>query len=447
MKKLLTFFHGSARRRGVSVIIALLIVAGFMIQMAAITDLMRSSLTLHKNAINGEQAYWNARSGLEMGLFQSTHPDEPSPSLAGQGADFVMKNFSANVAVNPYTFTDGKQYSVFPFPGTGDVMGGCDVDKVPGKNATKKDENFIRDIFLAMIGREPTDVEIVQLKNPGTANATSPEVQKVSPLLSNLDVLDDPCLWNTLSSGQTVSIPFFVKKDTCSSTTTPGICNPQDIGLDEVILRVRTPCKSGVICKNDDRFVLFANVETPDLFSVAKKRAVFWDIVGDCDANNDGQIDNCYLSDNQTHMKTSFGSQVSGSVVNQQIGGAGSYSPQVAPHLQFSTNNPFLNGSSSNQKILTVLKTFSQPSLRLSIGSILHAYGVDGQMDSAELSSLQYQVLYRVNEGLAKDKYKISAFVSDPVVLATGAIGGFTTRLQTQLSKPAGSFQYVFAGN
>jgi len=80
---------------------------------------------------------------------------------------------------------------------------------------------------------------------------------------------ENPCNWNKINYGESVSIPLYVTVDknyldakglTCDqdpSNSTSYICNPKDLGLTSLIIRVRTPCEKGEeMCIQGERYDL-----------------------------------------------------------------------------------------------------------------------------------------------------------------------------------------------
>lgn len=143
----------------------------------------------------------------------------------------VKSTFTVQGTV-PINQTIGGYYTI-PSPGTGDAGAGCDPLKM------KIDKNNF------YYSKTTAPNYVFADSSPGTAY-TGP-----------FNTIDHPCNWNKLGEGESVSIPLYVvyTSDPSSqditgcyhpSGSTTWICNPQQLGLTELILKVRTPCKAGV---------------------------------------------------------------------------------------------------------------------------------------------------------------------------------------------------------
>jgi len=155
----------------------------------------------------------------------------------------VKSTFTVQGTV-PINQTIGEYYTI-PSPGTGDAGAGCDPLKMKIDKST----------FYYSKTTAPNYV--FADSSPGTAYA------------GPFSTIDHPCNWNKLGEGESVSIPLYVvyTADPYSqgitgcyhpSGSTTWICNPQQLGLTELILKVRTPCKAagGEMCTTLNRMKL-----------------------------------------------------------------------------------------------------------------------------------------------------------------------------------------------
>jgi hypothetical protein len=111
---------------------------------------------------------------------------------------------------------------------------------------------------------------------PGTGTAAP---QDNCSVLASHEAVNHPCNWNKISYGQSVTIPLMVSDGTSSY-------NPDDLGLDHWILRVRTPCENGEYeadcdddgSEGDDRYVFDGSSNT---VSSTNSSVILWQLNGE----------------------------------------------------------------------------------------------------------------------------------------------------------------------
>lgn len=291
-------------RPGVTVVIAMFMVLIFMIQMSSIMEMTTNSVELHKGYLTTRQAYYNARSGLELALLSQSDPDafdevfkgqkikltsdgkkyhlvfsdgsgistgtavatdSPVPSgviweIQNQAVDIPAK-YTGSGAV-PAGTNNNDAWQIFPFPGTGDLgAGDCDND----------------------------DPDLLEQITPFMGTQTKEEI------INNLNqadfkFLDHPCFWNTLEQDQAAVIPLYTNgKDCPIDFQNEKICNPKDYlpvtpenpkdDPGQIIVKIRTPCKDGKkICAPADRYKL----NDYSLTSLDTQKVVLWGISATC---------------------------------------------------------------------------------------------------------------------------------------------------------------------
>lgn len=146
---------------------------------------------------------------------------------------------------------------------------------------------------------EATDTYIIP--PPGQGNAGSDcNVQDnyYNPAHPLDDNLNKPCNWNKLHFGETVQIPLYQED---GST----ILNPDELGMSEFVLKVRTPCIGGIVHDPPASQYLATTDENDwcplgryDLYNppgdVPTDIIAHWQIVGDCDYSGPGDANTDY---------------------------------------------------------------------------------------------------------------------------------------------------------
>jgi hypothetical protein len=209
-------------RSGVSLLISLVLISIVMVFALGISNLVTSSLRQTANVNRSNQAFFAAEGALESGL------------LANQNM--------------------GAGYTV----GSQPVSLNCPTDQVcPTANVTVQGK--VQDTRKYGTSMYPWG-GMYGLPAPGTGNVGS----DCSPLTAYYDkafdwggtsyaAFEHPCNWNRLKVGESVSIPLYTTTTdssagaNCTYDTVLHyfVCNPKNIGLTKMVLRVRTPCVDG----------------------------------------------------------------------------------------------------------------------------------------------------------------------------------------------------------
>lgn len=237
-------FQRYGSRRGASLLIALGITTIITLMAIGIATVVVSSLRDSSNLARSNEAYYAAEGALEAGLMDNATKGAGYSTNGAQPAYFgafqQCGNDQACLAKTPKYETKGqipedKKYSGgnygIPTPGTGTVGNNCNPLKAQISGTqyfNEKDGKYY----------------------PSQNNDPNNQYTLVDPE-------ENPCNWNKIKYGESVSIPLYVTADqqylteqgvSCAqdpSNLNSYICNPKDLGLTSLIIRVRTPCESG----------------------------------------------------------------------------------------------------------------------------------------------------------------------------------------------------------
>lgn len=313
--------HTISPRSGITVVIAMFMVLIFMIQMSSILEMTTNSVELHKGYLTTRQAYYNARSGLELGLLSQTDPEAFEEVFQGQGitwtdgkyqlvfSDGSGKSTNKTVSTNSpvpsgvtweiqnqasdietkYSITGVDKsingWQIFPFPGTGTLgAGNCEIEQWKAF----KDKSTI--------GND--DPDLLQHLAPFMGTQESKAITNTLNQ-ANFKFLDHPCLWNTLDQGQAAVIPLYTNGKDCKDFEGNKICNPAEYGanntsgldISDLIVKIRTPCADGKkICAPATRYKL----NDSGLSSYDTQKVVLWGISATCQINN--KTSTCYFT-------------------------------------------------------------------------------------------------------------------------------------------------------
>ncbi len=231
-------------RSGISLLIGLVLVSVISMFALIVTNVVVSNIKQAGRVVDSKKAYYGAEGALEVGLLENAehgagysnesdnvygcsqqgHGDEScieaNVNIEGQVKDVVKYS-------GTYTNYDG--YYGIPAPGTGDV----------GKECNPAEAVYDRQFWV----KRGEDFMYV-FSDPNNQNVYS------GPFPPE----DHPCNWNKIGVGETVSIPLYVMMPRYSvplgvnceddeDDSDMVVCNPADMGIEEFILRVRTPCK------------------------------------------------------------------------------------------------------------------------------------------------------------------------------------------------------------
>lgn len=234
-------------RPGVSLLISLILVSILVIFGIGVSNLVISSIRESANVNQANKAYYAAEGGMELGLLENKGKD------AG---------YDATLADVDYNGTGGK-------PGEPGVL--LSKVKIQGKVPAS-----------SQIGGEYV------MPRPGTGTAgTGCDV--LNPPVDVSDAtkgIDHACNWNKIKVGETVGIPLY------TTNLDGSINNPADIDLQNLKVKVRTPCMDGASggpnsCTGSGRYRLddYNGVDTTLKCTSSKPdfcgdTVVSWSIVG-----------------------------------------------------------------------------------------------------------------------------------------------------------------------
>lgn len=474
-------------RPGVSALIAMIMVLAFMFTMSSVMIAMTRSLKIAQGGAAADQAYLNAVTGLELGLYQQNKPstfvalvkgitgsssyevgqpitvsDNKDPNSQKQNIiSFKVTDTLSNggkVCGDDSTDattckTNSKMYYSYPFPGSG-TMGGnnCNAATQP----IVRDEQWYRDMYFFITGKQYagtaqlSEMQTNNGSNPNNPNSTSTKTPKdqwdefttVAYINSSkFTTLDHPCLWNKLEPGVSAEIPLY----------NGFIPSPKDIT--EFWLRVKMPCNSGTVCRDSDERMIVAVPKSEEA-----NRAILWDIVADCSKSPIDQVA-CFIKET---IGKNAPDPIQQSVIQKQflnngneISGAYNSSPFKNIVLSFAIKEngttPLYGQTSapvkpdlytpilSFIKQLGVWKDMINPTMHLSIASSLP---LSGSINKGEIPYIQYQILYKTSLEGAADK----AIITNPTVTSTGQNGGYTINLESSLTKQTGTYGYALIG-
>ncbi len=467
----------------------MIMVLAFMFTMSSVMIAMTRSLKIAQGGAAADQAYLNAVTGLELGLYQQNKPSTfvalvngitgsssyqvGQPITVGNNQDPNSQKQNVISFKVTDTLSNGgkvcgddnstesacnankKMYYVYPFPGSG-TMGGNDCNAAT--QPVVKDEQWYRDMYFFITGKQYAGNDQLSQKktdngaSPTNPNSTSTKTPKdqwdefttVAYInSSNFTTLDHPCLWNKLEPGVSAEIPLY----------NGFITSPKDIT--EFWLRVRMPCNSGTVCRDDNNERMIVDVSKSEEIN----RAILWDIVADCSKSSIEQVA-CFIKEVSTEaLKTEdlkldklqqsiiqkiflnngnpdFNSNPFKNIVLSFTNGTKSVYGQTSAPVKPDLYTPIL----SFIKQLGVWQDMINPTMHLSIASSLP---LKENINKGEIPYIQYQILYKtLPSGGAPDK----AIITNPTVTSTGQNGGYTINLESSLTKQTGTYGYALIG-
>ncbi|MCA9374623.1 hypothetical protein KC725_05690 [Candidatus Peregrinibacteria bacterium] len=232
-------------REGVSLIIAIGLVTVITLFSLIVSNVVVTSIRQSANVNQANKAFFNTEGALEQGLLANSK-EGAGYSSGETAADNLDATFEiqGQVPVNTQYDTPSSYDGMYgaPTPGSGNVAEDCDPDKPWISTPFNYDNGgYIED---------PT---------------------------TGYDAADHPCNWNKITVGEVVNIPLYVTGQ-CSANP-DSICDPADLGLDTIIVRLRTPCANGdEFCAPIDRFDLDTANGNPEV--AGDDTIVDWQITG-----------------------------------------------------------------------------------------------------------------------------------------------------------------------
>ncbi len=213
-------------RRGSSLLISLGLVTVIVLISIGVTSVVVASIRDSSNVNSANQAFYAAEGALEQGLL--VNAQSGAGFSTSQSQPFNLGSNSATYSIQGQVplitkYTNINEYGI-PTPGTGTAGTNCDS---------------LNPYVSGTFYYSPT-------ATPHYATSALDATYTVSAPAEN-----HPCNWNKISVGETVTIPLYV------TDASGNILNPSDLGLSQMEIRVRTPCKTGdESCQDIDRYNL-----------------------------------------------------------------------------------------------------------------------------------------------------------------------------------------------
>lgn len=116
------------------------------------------------------------------------------------------------------------------------------------------------------------------------------------------DFVDDPCNWNKLMAGETVTIPLFDTVDSDDTGTLGDLLNPTELGLTGWDLKIRTPCNDETMDSDCTRYMLNEDGEVTG----EGDTVILWQLIGEDSAGNEVSLipEDGKYTDRRTHVET-----------------------------------------------------------------------------------------------------------------------------------------------
>lgn len=243
---------------GTSLLIGLGLTTIIVLVSIGVTTVVISSIRESANVTGANKAYYAAEGALEKGLL--VNQDKGAGYSGGDKLKDFPATYTISGQVNPDNAYSIGKYGI-PTPGTGTAGNNCDALNPD----IKLDFNY------------------------------DPVTGKYSYVSGTDPAIDNPCNWNKIKVGESVSIPLYVTKIVGG---TEGISNPKNLGLTSLKIRVRTACKNGKeFCAPSDRYKLYFDTSTPSTIAKTNDTVMSWQI----SAENIGGNKTYTFSPNQQH--------------------------------------------------------------------------------------------------------------------------------------------------
>jgi hypothetical protein len=253
-------------RSGVSLIISIVLVSIVLLFAMAVSNLVVNSLRSSANVNRANEAFYAAEGALESGLMANQQ----------QGAGYTTGD-------NPVLYDNcqtGQQCPTVPTARV-KIQGQVPVSKMidnqfiiptPGTGTSGQDCNPLKAVLT------PFSYSYNPMNDPHYTGAVTVE---------DVPALDHPCNWNKIKVGETIAIPLYVTTTSADANctayppdqTVTYVCNPTNLGLSALKIKIRTPCSNGAdMCESMYRFDLNT---TPDQTQFkGDDPIVSWQIVG-----------------------------------------------------------------------------------------------------------------------------------------------------------------------
>jgi hypothetical protein len=269
------------------------------------------------------------------------------------------------------------------------------------------------------------------------------------------DPINHPCNWNKIKVGQTLGVPLYMTSatevGTCTEDTSGEggiyICNPIDLGLTTLRIKVRTPCENGdEMCPASARFDL-DNTKGDEKFNYDDP-IVAWQIVG---TSGDGKesytlVPNVEADwDEEAYPDASWLPITSSSTIHESkitsVGNGGAPTFLVLLQTRFGIEKDTSPYNETIGSIINFLKngspwtarTIMKPVLKL---SVIHS--LESIVGGDKIPFLEYQVVTEIsntNNLLPADTAQ--------TVTAEALSGTFKQVLEVKLQQETGLLEYV----
>lgn len=387
----------------------------------AVSNLVVSSIRQAANVNRANEAFYAAEGALESGLMENQNVGAAGYT-ATKSVTYCEPGGvcpSASVRVQGQVPTSSKidnQY-IMPTPGGGTVGKDCD----PLKAVT----SGIFTYTYHSTGETPVSAE---------ANA-----------------IDHPCNWNKIKVGQTIGVPLYMTSATDVGTCTEDtsgeggiyICNPTDLGLTTLKIKVRTPCENGdEMCPASLRFDL--DTERGDEKFNHDDPIVAWQIVG---ASEDGKESYTLVPNVEGDWDEDLDAwdTITASVIYESKinlfgnGGAPTFLVLLQTRLGIEKDTSPYNETIGS--IINFLKNVSpwgdriimKPVLKL---SVIHS--LESIVGGDKIPFLEYQVVTEIS-----NTYNLLPADTAQTVTAEALSGTFKQVLEVKLPQETGLLEYV----
>lgn len=242
-------------RPAYSLIFAFLIMTVMMIVAGTAIQNTTEKLALYNELGGSSQADLAAQSAAEQGLYSIADTD-------GDGTNDYSPGFEASQSEAFCNDTDGDSTC----NSWGDFIALAEQRAYGGY--------FYTPLFGTGTAGNSEDCSVLDYIDPSDGS-----------VLTGLptDFVDDPCNWNKLMVGESVTIPLFDTVDSDDFGSLGDILTPTDLGLTGWDLRVRTPCNDETMDSDCGRYELNEDGE----ITGEGDTVIFWQLVGEDTAGNE----------------------------------------------------------------------------------------------------------------------------------------------------------------
>lgn len=247
----------NSTRPAYSLIFAFLIMTVMMITAGSAIQNTNDKLALYNDLGGSSQADLSAQSAAEQGLAAVAN-------VVDTDADGVNDDFSPGY--------EAQQDEAFCNDTDGDSTCNSWGDFIALAEQRSYGSYFYTPLFGTGTAGSSEDCSVLDYIDPSTGD-----------VLASVTVdVDDPCNWNKLLYGSSVTIPLFDTVDSEDFGTLGDILTPTDLGLTGWNLKVRTPCADSSMDIGCTRHVLNEGTGYTTDDSV-----IFWQLVGEDSAGNE----------------------------------------------------------------------------------------------------------------------------------------------------------------